>query len=117
MAKVSAPSAIVPSSYIVPLPREKRWFSPQEAASYIGATPQYFRNLCDGGKIFAHTLMNASNKGKNPETRVHYRIPRASLLMHQAATANYTPPDYLESLAEALTSRTPEERAWLRKFL
>ncbi|MGF1450888.1 MAG: hypothetical protein ACFB21_02295 [Opitutales bacterium] len=115
-----ASNATPPAShdFACPLPPGQQWFSPQEAADCLGASAQYFRNLCDSGEVFAHLLRAPEKRGRSRENaRTRYRIPRAALLLHLATTANYTPEQLLHELSDVLRQRPPEERRWLREQL
>jgi hypothetical protein len=100
------------ATYLIP---GKEWYSPREAAEVLGRTDQYVRDCFLNQKILGHTANARSPRGR--ERRRHYQIHRDSLLLYLCETANYTPDDYLDRLAELIERASPEQRALLARSL
>lgn len=77
----------------------KQWYTPKEMAQVIGRTDQYVRDCFDNGRILGHTL---SGRGKGEEKRRSFQIHRDAVLLFLIETANYTPADFADRLAELL---------------
>ncbi len=100
------------ASYLAP---GKEWYSPREVAAIIGRTDQYVRDCFLNQKILGHTANARTPRGQ--ERRQRYQIHRDSVLLYLCETANYTPEDYMDRLAELLERASPEQRRLLREGL
>lgn len=101
------------SSHFSPvLPVGKEWFSTAEAASILGRTPQHIRRCFDAGSLPGHRV---AARASNGATRYYYQFHRDALLLYLLETANYTPEDFAERLADLIRNRAPEEMSTVMK--
>jgi hypothetical protein len=97
-------------SFLVPA---QRWFSPKEMATIIGKTAQYVRNAFDNQKILGHVLNGSAPRGT--EKRRTYMISRENVLLFLFETANFSPEDFLERIAEILANRPVSQLLQIRQ--
>ncbi|MDR0418021.1 MAG: hypothetical protein LBH08_01115 [Puniceicoccales bacterium] len=82
---------------------DQEWFSPKEMASIVGKTDQYIRDAFDNQKILGHVANGRSPRGQ--EKRKTYQIHRDGVLLYLLETANYSPEDFAERIAEIIRSK------------
>lgn len=90
----------------------KQWYTPKEMALVIGRTDQYVRDCFDNGRILGHTL---SGRGRGEAKRRSFQIHRDAVLLFLLETANYTPTDFADHLAQLLSKRAKDERQYIFK--
>jgi hypothetical protein len=86
-------------------------------ADIVGCSDQFIRDLIDDQTILAHQS-RPPGRAARAQRRHSYRIHREAVLMYLLESANYTPRDLLERIAEIARSRlSPNQQKRLGKWL
>jgi hypothetical protein len=91
------------------LPR-KEWLKPAEVAKALGVTDVSVNNAYDQGRICGHEF-----NFRGTERRNSRRIPRDAAIIYLAGTANYTPAERLERIADVVETLHPSELVLLQQ--